>query len=49
MQGKKTEIASKGVAKLLKSVLVSSANTTSCAVFHQPKAPNGLKKFRKES
>ena len=27
--------------------LVNSANSTSCIIVHQPKAPKGLSKFRK--
>ncbi len=48
---KKNTNASKNIAKvtasLLKTSLVVSANTTSCTVVHQPKAPQGLKQFSK--
>ena len=37
----------KGIALVLKIVLEIEANSTSCMVFFQPKAPKNLEKFRK--
>lgn len=34
-------------AKATEKTLTTSANSTSCCIFYQPKAPAGLKKFRK--
>jgi len=34
-------------AKLTEKTLSANANSTSCCIFYQPKAPAGLKKFRK--
>lgn len=36
------------VAKALNGVLRAEANSTSCFIVYQPKAPEGLSRFRKE-
>ncbi|WP_251390342.1 cyclic lactone autoinducer peptide [Mediterraneibacter agrestimuris] len=38
----------KGVGKVLNNVLKIEANTTSCVVVYQPKAPKKLEELRKE-
>ena len=39
--------AAKGVAAVLKSVLCAEANSTSCVIIYQPKAPKELARFKK--
>ena len=40
--------SAKGVAAVLDKVLKAEANSASCALLHQPKAPEGLAKFRRK-
>ncbi|MCI8563968.1 MAG: cyclic lactone autoinducer peptide [Lachnospiraceae bacterium] len=40
--------AAKKVAQVLNSFLRSDANSASCAVFYQPKAPKELERFKKK-
>lgn len=50
MNGKKslsTKLAF-AAAKATEKALTVNANSTSCCIFYQPKAPAGLKKFRKD-
>lgn len=42
-----TKKVARGVTKALNSVLKTEANTTSCAVIYQPKAPKELCRFKK--
>lgn len=44
---KVTKNVAKGVAKVLNSVLRTEANSTSCLVLCQPKAPKELSRFKK--
>lgn len=44
----KDKPVAKGVAKLLNNVLNVEANSASCLIAYQPKAPKGLSKFRRE-
>jgi len=37
----------KGVKEILDIVLKTEANSTSCAILYQPKAPKELEKFRR--
>lgn len=39
----------KGVAAALNTVLRADANSASCVIAYQPKAPKGLERFKKES
>ncbi len=41
------EISKKAVASLVKKNLEAAANSTTCVVAYQPKAPAELKKFSK--
>ncbi len=50
MENVKKSLSTKVVfmaAKATEKALTTSANSTSCFIFYQPKAPAGLKKFRK--
>ena len=47
MRNKSKSKMAKLMAATLKKVLVVEANTTSCALLHQPKTPKELDKFRK--
>lgn len=48
MLGKKlNEKAAKTVAKMAKQILKVEANTNSCMIVYQPKAPKELSKFKK--
>lgn len=40
--------SAKGIASVLKTVLKIEANTCSCALVYQPKAPKDLQKYRRE-
>ena len=44
---KKKNIMAKGVASALNKVLKVEANTNSCVVVYQPKAPKSLERFKK--
>ena len=46
MKGSKNKPA-KLMAKALNGVLRADANSTSCFIVHQPKAPKSLERFRK--
>ena len=43
---KMTKSAAKGIANVLNSVLRTEANTTSCVIIYQPKAPKDLMRFK---
>lgn len=48
MSGKKlNEKAAKTVAKMAKQILKVEANTNSCLLIYQPKAPKELSRFKK--
>ncbi len=42
-----TKQAAKGVASALESLLRVDANSTSCGIVYQPKAPKELARYRK--
>ena len=42
-----TKTVAKGVAKSLNSMLRVEANSASCVIAYQPKAPKELERFRK--
>lgn len=44
---KQSNIMAKGVATVLNKVLKVEANTNSCVVVYQPKAPKALERFKK--
>lgn len=44
---KVTKNAAKGVAKVLNSVLRTEANSASCVIAFEPKAPKELSRFKK--
>ena len=44
---KQTNNVAKGVASVLNKVLKVEANTNSCVVVYQPKAPKTLERFKK--
>lgn len=46
-QKKQKNIVAKGVASALNKVLKLEANTNSCVVVYQPKAPKSLEHFKK--
>ena len=47
MKKNQTSKFAKVSAKILKSALTVEANSTTCTLVHQPKAPKALKKFSK--
>lgn len=42
------KLVAKGMKDTLDIVLLSEANTTSCVIFYQPKAPKELMKYRRK-
>ena len=44
---KKTNYIAKSMAKLLESAIKADANSTSCMIAYQPKAPTGLDRYKK--
>lgn len=44
----KDNLVAKGVVKLLNNVLSVEANSASCVIVYQPKAPENLSKFRRD-
>lgn len=47
MEKQKKNIVAKWIKNALDVVLHTEANTVSCVILYQPKAPNGLIKFRR--
>ena len=47
MKSKLTKSVAKGTASVLNAVLRAEANSASCIIMHQPKAPKELEKFRR--
>jgi cyclic lactone autoinducer peptide len=47
MKSKIAKSVAKGTASVLNAVLRADANSTSCIIMHQPKAPKDLEKFRR--
>lgn len=47
MKSKMTKSLAKGTVSVLNAVLRAEANSTSCIIMHQPKAPKDLEKFRR--
>ncbi len=47
MKSKIAKSVAKGTASVLNAVLRADANSTSCCIFYQPKAPKDLEKFRR--
>lgn len=47
-QEKVSKTIARGAASVLNSLLHVEANSTSCVVVYQPKAPKELERFRKE-
>lgn len=47
MKNKITKSVSKGMVSVLNSFLRADANSTSCAMIYQPKAPKELERFRR--
>lgn len=47
MKSKMAKSVAKGTASVLNAVLRADANSTSCCILHQPKAPKELEKFRR--
>ena len=45
---KVTKKVAKGVTNVLNSVLRTEANSTSCVIIYQPKAPKELGRFKKD-
>lgn len=45
---KMSKTVAKGIASALNSMLRIEANSTSCVIAYQPKAPKELEKFRRE-
>lgn len=43
-----TKLAAKGMKNALDTVLRAEANTTSCSIVYQPKAPKELTKYRRK-
>lgn len=48
MQKKVKSTVAKGMKNILDTVLKTEANTASCVIMYQPKAPEGLAKFRRK-
>lgn len=44
---KSTNLLEKSMSKVLDATLRVNANSTSCMLIHEPKAPKGLEKFKK--
>lgn len=47
MNKKVSKAVAKGVKEMLDLVLREEANTSSCAILYQPKAPKELKNYRR--
>ena len=47
MKAKTEKKLAKGIAKVLETTLKVEANSTSCFVMYQPKAPKELSKYRR--
>ena len=47
MKGKVSKIVAKGTVSVLNTFFRSDANSTSCILAYQPKAPKELARFRK--
>lgn len=47
MKGKVLRLAAKGTASVLNAVLKADANSTSCFINYQPKAPKELARYRR--
>lgn len=47
MKGKVAKVAAKGMKNVLDTILRTEANSTSCIVLYQPKAPKELMKYRR--
>lgn len=48
MKDKLSKSIAKGTSKLLNAFLRADANSASCYIMYQPKAPKELEKFRKK-
>lgn len=48
IRNKKSKILAEKTVKLLNKELKKDANSTTCALLYQPKAPKELSKFRKK-
>lgn len=47
MKGKASKLAAKGAASVLKVFLKADANSASCVLGYQPKAPKELARYRR--
>lgn len=47
MKGKVSKLAAKGTASVLNAFLKADANSASCIIFYQPKAPKELERYRR--
>ncbi|MDD3417357.1 MAG: cyclic lactone autoinducer peptide [Lachnospiraceae bacterium] len=47
MKGKLTKSVAKGVVTVLNTFLQADANSASCCIMYQPKAPKDLTRFRR--
>lgn len=48
MKGKVSKIVAKGTVSVLNTFLHADANSASCIIMHQPKAPKELARFKKK-
>lgn len=47
MKGKASKLAARGIASVLKAFLKIDANSASCILGYQPKAPKELTRYRR--